>query len=275
MKSDFYSNLKENFTKGNFAPSFYKSFFDRCLEDIGCKKQNCEKLFQFKNSINFLLKKYSKLNFLKNKNEEVFYQVLHDIKSPASGIKFALEGRLADEFSLEIYKTNMNILNLVHSFLTFYSFKTGKTLAKSGLVDINEIVEAQIDELKYLIKNKNIKLFYDKTASCKLFCQKIILNRIILNLISNALEHTENGSCVYISTGFDKDFCTFKISNDFALKNKASFKKFFKKFNTKTPESSYGLGLLICKRLALIINSKLSAKLDAGKIVFDLKIPKA
>ena len=104
MKDNFYRNFKKSFGEGSYNANIYCALSDAYLNSLKCKGTFCGKLSEFKKVFSYILGEYKKLLKQKNQNDEIFSQILHDIKSPMLGIKFALEESKRNKLEDEIYK---------------------------------------------------------------------------------------------------------------------------------------------------------------------------
>lgn len=93
---------------------------------------------------------------------------------------------------------------------------------------------------------------------------RILLKRILGNLVTNAIRYTETGRILVISRK-RKDFINFEVwdtgigidGDDQAL----VFNEFFKIANENIPNEGFGLGLSIVKQLvSQVIGSEISVK---------------
>ncbi len=261
MKNEFYYAIKEKFDDENFNINEYENIMDIYLNSLECKGKECSKFEVFKDFFNYILKKYNRLLKLKNQNEEIFSQILHDIKSPMLGAKFALDSVHRNELEEEIYNINLNVLNIIQDFLTLYSFKDGfKTPYFSDIYPI-ELTKKELNLYAPLLRQKCIRIIFPTCSNLKIYSCGAIFSRIVSNLLSNAIKYAPLQSDIEIGFVKNKKNIIFKISNLLIAKQKKD-------------ELSFGMGLLITKRLARRIKSTLCIKKSENKIVFELKIPK-
>jgi len=201
---------------------------------------------------------------IKPKNEDVFFQILHDIKSPALAIKFALENVKRTPLEDDIYDINAKILNLIEDFLTLYSFENAQTAICLNLLDLNTLIEDELSLFKYISDKKNIFInFIKSNRECVVSSKKHIISRIISNLIMNAIKYAKPNSVILLKLYENKQNVLISIVND--------FQKFAQ------PDSKFGsngLGLIICKRLSSLIKAQISHKQVENKMIFEIILPK-
>ena len=125
MKNDFFTSLKDGFADNIADNNYCKQLVDNYVTSLDCAGASCRGMNEIKKGFAYIVSKYKSLLKLKNQNEEIFSQILHDIKSPLLGVKYALEDKKRSELDDEIYKINLNALDLIGDFLLLYSFRDG------------------------------------------------------------------------------------------------------------------------------------------------------
>lgn len=261
MKNNFYSAIKEDFKREDFDVQKYTALMDDYTKSLECKGELCNNMKNIKQTFVYVLRKYKRLLSLKKQNEDIFSQILHDIKSPILGVKFALEGTKRSELEEEIYNINVNVLLVIQNFLTLYSFKDGfKSLDFSHIYPL-EVVKKELELYSPLLRKKNIQVVYLNNINPCIYSHKAIFARIVSNLISNATKYSPQDGKIKLGICKYKDEIVFKISN-------------FTQQHYSDDELSFGMGLFIIKRLARRIKSTLCIKKSNNKITFELKIPK-
>ena len=274
MKSKFYQDLKKNFDSENLDTSVYSSLLDKHIDTLKCQGKDCMRLFGIKKSLEYIFLKYKNLSDLKKQNEEIFSQILHDIKSPMLGIKYALENSKRSELDDEIYKINTNILDMIKDFLLLYSFKDGFTCLSFEEFCPYELVRREVELYTPLFRSKNIKTLIKKDNDTLLCSNKSVFSRIVSNLLSNAIKYSPKDTQIEIKIKNKGNNIVVSVKNHTCVDFDDKDEKIFDKFNTKGAENSFGLGLFISKRLAKRINSTLRVKKTSKSVIFELIMPK-
>lgn len=261
MKEKFYLDVKEKLNNENLSEEKYSSLVDDYIATTGCKADKCNNLKSIKSGLKYIIRRYKSLLKLQKQNEHIFSQILHDIKSPMLGIKYALEGVNRNEIEEEIYNINLSILRIIQDFLLLYSFKYGfKTL------DFNRIYPFDIAQKEYklyapIFRYKHIGINFKNNSNPCIISHEAIFSRIVSNLISNAIKYAP------VNSDIEVEFCENPQSVVFMVSNLIDK-------DIKKDENSFGMGLLISKRLARRIKSTLCMIKSKEKIIFELKMPK-
>ena len=262
MENDFYNAFKQGLDSKNFDFEFYENLIDEYLQLLECKGSKCRKLQTFKNSLECILNRHKKLQKQKDQNEEIFSQILHDIKSPMLGVKFVLDGTKRTELENEIYTVNLNVLTTIQDFLTLYSFKDGFKTLDFKYTNPYELIKNELLLYDPLLRQKALKVDFDMQTCLKVCTSRAVFERIVSNLLSNAIKYAPYGSDIKIKFFDNEKNFIFKISNLLS--------------DTRTePALSFGMGLTIVKRLARRIKSTVCTKRGKGEITFELKMLKA
>ena len=262
MKNDFFTSLKDGFADNIADINYCKQLVDNYVTSLDCAGASCRGMNEIKKGFAYIVSKYKSLLKLKNQNEEIFSQILHDIKSPLLGVKYALEDKKRSELDDEIYKINLNALDLIGDFLLLYSFRDGYKKLNFYNFSPSKVVEEQINIYEPLSRQKKLKIRFEKEYEGEIFSNKQIFSRIVSNLISNALKYSS------VESGAD-----FKLHSDgknviFETKNAANY-------TPGNDKGSYGLGQFIIKRLLMRINGVFCRRKTVhNQVVYEIKIPK-
>jgi two-component system sensor histidine kinase/response regulator len=130
-------------------------------------------------------------------------------------------------------------------------------------------------------QNKNLKLVFQLPEEAHhdvIFTDPYRLKQILNNLFLNALKYTETGQIEIGYNIISDNKLRFFVSDTGAGIPPERIKDIFKRFNysddTGTPGGDSGLGLSICKDLALLLGGDINVKSIAGEgSVFFLTLP--
>lgn len=228
-----------------------------------------------------------KLEELNEEKDGLMSIVAHDLKSPFKKIKGFLNliNLVEDEGEKKTYMQMIEdvILGgeaLINDLLEINALSDSIIEPKYSEYCLIEELQASLDGFRDQASKKHIELNLSLTHNeiC-ILSDKFAINRIIDNLVSNAIKFSNQNS--EINVFFDQGEEDVKIIvQDFGPGiSEEDQQKMFKKFQRLTAvptagESSTGLGLYIVKKLAESIGGKieLQSKLGEGSI-FTLTIP--
>lgn len=207
----------------------------------------------------------TKLNRLKN---QFLGMAAHDLRKPSGLIHNSAE-ILIDEIGFQLSEEHQRFLNnielysqymsnIIADFLDYSLIEAGRFELDLQLTDISELINRCIELVHYQLKQRsiNIKTTLDHTISL-LMIDASKIEQVITNILSNAIEHSQDHSTVWIKTKEnDKQFfLTIKDQGE-GMSNEV-LSKLFKPFDHRSSKKrnrkkSIGLGMSIAK---IIINS--------------------
>jgi len=198
------------------------------------------------------------------KNEFVS-AVAHELRTPLTSIKgyatILASGRLGNlkeeqqERLKRINKHSNELVNLINNLLDISRIKAGKTTMhiedvdlKEVVNDVEEIIAPQTEELKIEFRTK-----FDTTTE-KIMVDKIQLERVLINLLSNALKFTPELGQVGLNLSLENKYIKFEIYDTGAGIDEKDLDKLFNEFfRADNPinreKKGTGLGLSLVKQI--------------------------
>ncbi len=212
----------------------------------------------------------------------------HDLRTPLlatiSGLDFVLDKSLGDvnekqqNLFCAMKKSSEDMLGLVNALLEVYRYDSGKIYLCKTNFDIKKLALECIDELKPLSQKANIELKLE-TEEGELFinADKNEIRRVLINLIGNAIKHSQKSDRVDIKINKkEKDLIVDIIDYGIGL-SKEDCEKLFNRFSQGTNQkrsSSTGLGLYLSRQIIEAHNGRIhvdSALNKGAKFSFELK----
>lgn len=217
--------------------------------------------------------KLKELDVLKSK---FFESISHELRTPLTLIQLPITksletGEIIPKKELKTINYNTKRLhNLMDDLLSIARIEANKyplEIASNNITEQVTIVSAQFDslaesnEIKYLknIPSQTIIAHYDKE----------IVNKILINLISNAIKYSENSGTVKVIFELRNNQALLEVSDQGKGIKKEDQQYIFDKFyrvdqnNENVPGS--GIGLSIVKELLGIINGSITVDSEEGK----------
>ena len=199
----------------------------------------------------------------------------HELRTPLNGIIGAtnllsrkkIAEDLEEDFNILKY-CSAHMLELINNILDFNKIEAGKLELHPVPVNLKQLAENAVLPFHNRFEEKRVALVVevDQEVDEIVMADDIRLVQILNNLLSNALKFTETGSvklavrCV-AKTGTTVKACFLVEDTGIGIKEEDR-KKVFESFEQIYSESTRryegtGLGISICQRLLLIMNSKL------------------
>ncbi len=145
-----------------------------------------------------------------------------------------------------------------------------------ALCDIHSVIQSALDVAKYYkrMKGKTVKSRFDAQPS-QVRVVRDKLQQVFLNLILNALDATEEGGTLEISTSYTEGMVQVEVIDDGAGIAPSMQSKLFEAYAT-TKETGTGLGLFVCRSLMQEARGRISlVDSNRGRTVFRVDVPTA
>ncbi|AWI06594.1 hypothetical protein B9W14_19550 [Clostridium drakei] len=248
--------------------------------------------------IKTLIKKIREDRLHLNKMQEIdklrtdfFTNISHDLRTPLNIILSALQLMKSfnnlncnEEKSFKYFKSikqnSLRLLKLINNLIDITKIDSGYFQINTGNYNIVNVVEDITLSVAQYVENKSITLTFDTNTEEKIMaCDPDKIERIMLNLISNAIKFTNPGGHIFINI-FDKNDYIIICVGDTGigiLENDLDI--IFERFRQSNATSSInytgsGIGLSLVKSLVEMHGGKISVKSTYGKgTKFTIKLP--
>ncbi len=240
------------------------------------KKQN-QQLIHFNNEIKEEQQKTEEalrsLEISNKQKDRILNVVAHDLRNPISGIaalsKTLLERSKDENMYLKmIEQTSEQSLNLINELLQNNTEKENLELIK---VSVNQLIEKIAALVDSKAQEKQIQLIIQPLETDALvYIDAGKIERVLHNLLSNALKFSHVRSNVYVSVQQETQRLIFAIKDEGIGIPKEMQQNLFDKVSSArrrgtAGEKSFGLGLSICKELITAHQGKIWVESEEGK----------
>lgn len=187
--------------------------------------------------------------------------ISHDIRTPLTGImgisEVLMDMTQKDDvrynLSLGIYKDAEWLYTLVENILNLTRIQEGRLLVNKEMEAIEEIIESAISHVSRLSEQYNIEVVIPDELILVPMDGKLI-EQVIVNLLNNAIKHTQPNSVIKIVVDKKIDFVKFSIIDSGEGIEDSELKDIFEMFYTSKTKGldsrqGIGLGLTICKAI--------------------------
>ncbi|HLA43764.1 MAG TPA: ATP-binding protein [Aggregatilineales bacterium] len=199
----------------------------------------------------------------------VLYTSLHLLKAnPAQ-----LEKRLA-VFEHEIFR----LMSLVDDLLTISRVKR-QPATEFQTINLNTLVARNVDIQTDIARSKEITLSFNPTDSLpEIFAHPHFLDRVIINLVANAINYTPSGGSVQVTTELTDSFVVMTIE-DTGIGIAADelphiFERFYRSDTARQTANGTGLGLPIVREIVELHEGRIDVQSTPGEgTVFRVSLP--
>lgn len=211
----------------------------------------------------------------------------HDIKNPIVAqnkiLEFLLEEKIGElnsdqkDLIKHIISSNQFALEMVTSMLASYRFSDENYRLKFTTFDLKKLVKECVNQLEITAYNKSLKINFnaDNFNEPTVFYDQIVLQRLVTNLLFNAITYSHEKGEINIYLKADKDFIEFTLENT-AIKSsltKENIKHIFDKYyigTNKYKQVGSGIGLFLAKTIVENLNGTLIYDVTNKDELFDI-----
>lgn len=231
------------------------------------------------NGIIILLQDITEHVKLDNMRKEFVADVSHELKTPITSIIGYTETLLEGDYDKETQIKFLNVIEsesnrmakLVSDLLTLSRYDNNKNNLEKADINLGDLTKKCLEKLNVEIEKKNHKIECFVTAEVPLVqADKFGLERVILNILTNAIKYTPQNGNIKIYVGFVYNDAYIKvIDNGIGIPEKdlpRVFERFYRVEKARAREmGGTGLGLSIAKEIIEQNNGSINIKSIQGK----------
>jgi len=217
--------------------------------------------------------------------------VSHELRTPLTSIKGYASillskslGEIPEAIKQRLEKINQHSDELVHminDLLDISRLESGRVFMKTEPCSLKEIAQAALDLLSGQIKEKDLLISLDIPSEVKVNVDRAQIQRVFVNLISNAIKFTPQNGKISLNTKSAKNFIQVNIS-DTGIgippeEKEIIFEEFYRVDNSINEKiKGTGLGLSLVKNIVEVHKGAIwvESKLGAGS-TFSFLLPTA
>jgi PAS domain S-box-containing protein len=258
------------------------------LRDITKRKEMEEELRELNIDLELKVRKRTaEIEKLLKQKDDFIWQLSHDLKSPLTPILGLLPTIKEDEKDpklkelLEVIDRNAKYMkDLVTKTLEFERLGSPNANLNFENIDLSNVVDDVLLNKKTIFSDKQINIENNMADKILVSADKIQLNELFDNLLTNAIKFTPDKGKIKIDAEKEKDDVIISVSDTGIGLDKEQvehiFDEFYKVDESRHELDSSGLGLPICKRIVEKHKGEIWVE-SAGKgkgTTFYIKLPK-
>ncbi len=249
---------------------------DRISESIGVALDNKLLFEENQHVLRQLKESNAKLIALDEAKDDFISMASHQLRTPLTSVKgytsMVLEGDAgkltASQKKLlsQSFFSAQRMVYLIADLLNVSRLKTGKFVIELAPLNLAEIVEQEVEQLKETAAGHSLKLTYSKPKKFpEVMLDETKTRQVIMNFIDNAIYYTPSGGHIDVKLTETPATIEFRVDDDGIGVPKSErhhlFTKFYRAGNArKARPDGTGLGLFMAKKVILA---------QGGAIIFE------
>ena len=212
-----------------------------------------------------------------SKSKDIFFaNMSHEIRTPISSIiglnELILRENPSEQvqaYAKDIQDSSKMLLNLINDILDLSQLEIHKMNLNEDEYDVSEMFREVIESIQDQMqeKNLNFQVQVDEKIPMKLYGDVRRIQQILLNVLSNAVKYTEEGSvalnCDYENVSTDRIRLVISVADTGIGIRKEEFEHLFDAFKRVNSEKTNkvegaGLGLCITKHLLDLMGGEIT-----------------
>ena len=215
--------------------------------------------------------------------------VSHELRTPITGIRGQLEVALFTAQTTDQYREAMfnalqdidRLSQIVRALLLLSQAESGQLVLQKSRVNLCQVVMDQVDQFQIPAEEAGIRLTADLAAECPALADRVQIERMLTNLLSNALKFTPRGGEVRVTVRPGPGHIEIAVEDTGRGIPTESLPYIFDRFyrvpgtgSAPTPEQGLGLGLSFVAWIVKAHRGKITVDSTPGLGTrFTIKLP--
>lgn len=201
--------------------------------------------------------------------------VSHELRTPVTVILAESDYAINYSDSIEEAKESLSVIQrqakkmstLINQIMELSKLEQQNNIELQS-IDLSKLVKTCLSDYKYVFENRKVNLDFNVNENLEILGNKIMLERLLDNLLTNALKFTK--SKVFVKL-YKKDKVILEIEDDgIGLSKEQSehiWDRFYQVNSSRNKENNqgYGLGLSMVRKIIDLHNAKIHVESDLEK----------
>lgn len=200
---------------------------------------------------------------LENQKSRFFSNISHEIRTPLtlilSPVESAIQGDLGRDmdspFLKGIHRNALRLLKLINNLLDYSKLEAGQMMLQIREIDAVTMIGNYVSTVHSAAESRDLTLaFRSEIEDCLIYADLEKLDKIIMNLLSNAMKFTDEGGSVIVTLEENEKSCRFSVSDNGVGIPSDNISSIFNRFSQVDSSSTRkiegtGIGLALAKEL--------------------------
>jgi len=209
-----------------------------------------------------LHKRVAELDETGHRKDEFLAMLAHELRNPLAAITTAVQlstmSGVQDQinWSMEVINRQVkHLTRLIDDLLDVSRITRGKVELRKEKIDAYPVINAALEAIRPLIKQRNHELIVSLRAGLRLDADPTRLEQILVNLLANAAKYTESGGTIWFTAGHEGNDIVIKVRDTGIGIPPEKLPQMFELFaqgdrSLARSEGGLGIGLTLVRSLA-------------------------
>jgi heavy metal sensor kinase len=210
--------------------------------------------------------------------KEFSSDVSHELKTPLTIIRGEMDvtlrrerdGREYKEAFISVYDEVKKLETIIDNLLFLSQADLEQSRAGFGKIPLFDILINEVEKMKKLADMKGVRFIIKEMEALYIRGNNLLLERLIMNVLDNAVKYTPEGGEVTVSLKKDGDHVLMEIEDRGIGIPKEFlphiFERFYRVDKSRTGRSrGSGLGLSIVRQVAVLHGAEVDVESESGK----------
>lgn len=222
-----------------------------------------------------------KLKIMDQTKDEFISLTSHQLRTPLTTVKgylsMLMEGDAGEltaqqrKLVEEAFNSSQRMVHLISDFLNISRIQTGKFVIELSDVNLADILDEEVDQLRMSASSRQIAFSYDKPVNFpNMPMDEGKIRQVMMNFIDNAIYYSPAGSTITVILSHTVSTVEFKVIDQGIGVPKDEQHKLFAKFSRasnarKQRPDGTGIGLFMAKKVIVALEGSIIFKSEEGK----------
>lgn len=222
-----------------------------------------------------------KLKQMDQTKDEFISLTSHQLRTPLTTVKgyisMILDGDAGEvnpqqrKLLEEAFNSSQRMVHLISDFLNISRIQTGKFVVELTDVNLADILDEEIEQLRIAAKSRKLTLVYDKPADFpEMQIDEGKIRQVMMNFIDNAIYYSLENTTITVILSHTASIIEFKVIDHGIGVPRAEQHKLFAKFSRasnarKQRPDGTGIGLFMAKKVIVALSGAIIFQSEEGK----------
>lgn len=213
---------------------------------------------------------------LEKAKEDFLHMITHDMRAPLATIQGYAEllmrktpsSPLTDKYFKSVLYSSRRLRGMIDDILNITKLERGTMALQLDKVSAQELLAGVCENHEPVAGPKNIKISAPQSAAPITFaCDPALIERVVTNLVGNALKFTPSGGSIMLSVSETPEQVLFSVRDTGPGIPEDKRQMIFEKYSQmeEHKDMGFGLGLAMCKMTVELHKGKIWVESEVGK----------